>query len=109
MDEAQWLVQGKSSSSKKNKTLTCTPVTDQNGNNIESPDQTTWFSNSSSGGGGVSSKLEQKVNKYWNIVLGIILGIVVIGLIIYGIRKARTTAGGGSGGSSASGSSGGSG
>ena len=100
---------GKSSGSKKNKTLTCTPVTDQNGNNIESPDQTTWFSNDSNDDSGVSSKLERKVKKYWNIVLGIILGIVVIGLIIFGIRKARTTAGGSSGGSSTSGTSGGSG
>ena len=100
---------GKSSSSKKNKTLTCTPVTDQNGNNIETPDQTTWVSNDSSDDSGVSSSLERKVKKYWNIVLGIILGIVVIGLIIFGIRKARTTAGGSSGGSSTSGTSGGSG
>lgn len=98
---------GKNAGSSKNKTLTCTPVTDQDGNNIESPDQTTWFSNNSSDDE-TTSKLERKVKEYWNIILGVILGIVVIGLIIFAIRKARSTVGGNSGGST-SGSSGGSG
>tara|TARA_Y100000591_G_C21853830_1_gene713495 strand:+ start:1654 stop:2580 length:927 start_codon:yes stop_codon:yes gene_type:complete len=78
---------GKKSSSKKSSTLTCTPIIDRDGNNIESPDQTTWVSTINKD----SINLD-KINKWWNVILGIILGIIVIGIVIYSLRKVRATA-----------------
>ena len=86
---------GKKAGSKKSNTLTCTPIQDQNGNNLETPDETSWTmekDNFDSEG----DKLTKQINKYWNIVLGIIVGIIVLGIIIWGIRKTRSAARGGS-------------
>ena len=81
---------GKKAGSQDSSTLTCTPIIDQDGNNLETPDQTTWFTNRPSGKG--SAKLNE-INKWAGIIIGIVLGIIVIGLIIFAIRKTRSIAG----------------
>ena len=85
---------GKKAGSKKSSTLTCTPIQDQNGNNLETPDQSSWVMEKDDLDS-TQDKLTKQINKYWNIVLGVIVGIIVLGLIIWGIRKARSAAGGG--------------
>ena len=81
---------GKKSGSSGSSTLTCTPIIDQNGNNLENPDGTTWTSNKTFGGG-------VNLLKYWQIILGVILGIIVLIGIVMGIRKMRSVAGGSTG------------
>jgi len=93
---------GKKAGSQPSDTLTCIPITDEDGKNIENPDESTWVNKSKN----IGNKLSKKLEKYWQIVLGVILGIVVLGLIIFGIRKARSSAGGSGGNPSPSGGSG---
>ena len=85
---------GKKAGSKPSDTLTCTPITDQDGKNIENPDESTWVQKTKNS----EDKLNKNVEKYWQIILGVLLGIVVLGLIIFGIRKAISSSGGSSGG-----------
>jgi hypothetical protein len=85
---------GKKAGSQPSDTLTCTPITDQDGKNIENPDNSTWVQKTKNSG----DKLNKNVEKYWQIILGVLLGIVVLGLIIFGIRKAISSSGGSSGG-----------
>ena len=95
---------GKTAGSQSSDTLTCTPIEDEDGKNIETPNQQTW-----SGGSSIYSaddKLSKNIEKYFQIVLGVILGIVVLGVIIFGIRKAISTAGGGNSKSNVTGGSG---
>lgn len=81
---------GKKSGSSSSSTLTCTPIIDQNGNNIENPDNSTWTSNK-------KFDLEKNIFKYWQIIMGIIVGIIVLAIITLGIRKIRSATGGGGG------------
>tara|TARA_B110000008_G_scaffold277040_1_gene317524 strand:- start:800 stop:1729 length:930 start_codon:yes stop_codon:yes gene_type:complete len=87
---------GKISGSQKSSTLTCTPITDQNGKNIdelgETRNSSTWVKTSSDIGDKVGNKLEQ----YWIIIIGIIVGIIAIILIVMVIRAASKTTGGSS-------------
>ena len=73
-------------------TLTCTPILDEDGKNIENPDETTWVKKSKDYGSNVGKNIE----KYWHIVLGVIAGIIGLIVLIVIIRKVRGAAGGGS-------------
>jgi len=83
---------GKISGSQKSSTLTCIPIIDQNGKNIESPNSSTWVKTSSDIGNKIGNNLQQ----YWIIIIGIIAGIIALILIIMVIRAARKTTGGSS-------------
>jgi hypothetical protein len=84
---------GKIAGSEKSDTLTCTPVLDQDGKNILSPDSSSWVKKTQSMGNNIGNKIE----KHWKIIIGIILGIIALITIIMVIRSAR---GGGSEGGS---------
>lgn len=83
---------GKISGSQKSSTLTCTPITDQDGKNIESPNSSTWVKKSKNAGQMVGNKIEQ----YWIIIIGIIVGIIALILIIMVIRAVIKSSGGSS-------------
>ena len=83
---------GKISGSQKSSTLTCTPITDQDGKNIESPNSSTWVKKSQDAGQMIGNKIEQ----YWIIIIGIIVGIIALIFIIMVIRAVRKSSGGGS-------------
>ena len=82
---------GRIPGSEKSDTLTCTPVTDENGNNIENTDTTSWTSNNSLD---VGSRTEKFLKTYWYIFLGILLGAIVIVLLIFSLRKVKSLVGG---------------
>lgn len=83
---------GKISGSQKSSTLTCTPITDQDGKNIESPNSSTWVKKSKNAGQMVGNKIEQ----YWIIIVGIIFGILALIFIIMVIRAVIKSSGGSS-------------
>jgi len=85
---------GKISGSQKSSTLTCTPITDQDGKNIESPNSSTWVKKSKNAGQMVGNKIEQ----YWIIIVGIIFGILALIFIIMVIRAVIKSSGGSSSG-----------
>jgi len=83
---------GKKPGSSKSSTLTCSPILDQDGKNIENPDESSWVKKSKDYG----SEINKKIEKYWIIVIGIIVGIIgLIGLIML-LRTLGKMVGGGS-------------
>ena len=67
------------------KTLTCTPIVDQDGKNIENSDSTTWVNKSKDFG----SDMQKKIEEYWIIIIGIIVGIIVLTGLIMLLRSLR--------------------
>ena len=92
---------GKKSGSLTSKTLTCTPIVDQDGKNIENSDSTTWVNKSKDFG----SDMQKKIEEYWIIIIGIIVGIIVLTGLIMLLRSLRKMVGGGGSSSSSTGGS----
>ena len=87
---------GKISGSQKSSTLTCTPITDQDGKNLETPNSSTWVKKSQNASQTIGNKMEEYYGHMWTTLIGIIVGIIALIFIIMVIKAVRKSSGGGS-------------
>jgi len=77
---------GKSANSLEGKQLTCTPITDLDGNNIEGK-PLAWSSDFSDNKDKAKDYFSSVQGKYLIIIIAVILGIVLVSLLGYGMHK----------------------